>query len=110
MLELILITSLKILGIHVSCWQGMILGADKGWMKIFNVRAQLHFLPEWIKKPLYMCVICMASVWGTFFWLMDGRYICIDTLWFILAIAGINSLLSFALSYSPYNPINQDIG
>lgn len=100
MIELAIITSLKIVAIHVCCWQGMILG---------GIRPLLSFLPEWIKKPFYLCVICMASVWGTFFWVMDGRYICIDTLWFVLVVCGINALFSFALSYSPYSPENQDI-
>lgn len=29
--------------------------------------------PEWIRKPLYGCTVCMASVWGT------ALYICFLT-------------------------------
>lgn len=100
MIEFALITSFKIIGIHVCCWQGMIFG----W-----IRPLLYRLPEWLKKPLYLCEICMSSIWGIIFWVVEYQNISLDIIWFILTVCGINSIISAVLSHSPYSIENQDI-
>ena len=53
--------SMAITAIHVAIvWDGMILH--------FIDTPRTRALPTWLKKPLYDCMICMASVYTTLFW------------------------------------------
>jgi len=57
MLELLLsalVISLFCNGIHLTCEEGF----------IFEPIRKLN-LPDLIAKPLYDCILCMASIWGT---------------------------------------------
>jgi hypothetical protein len=96
LLVLMLVNSLFICGLHISvCWDGMILAGAK---------KRLDTMPAWIKKPLYDCPVCMASVHSTyFFWLAGDCYFCWDigptaywiTLYagYVVALAGLNALI-----------------
>lgn len=57
----------------------------------------LHsLLPKWATMPLFECPMCMASVHGTWLWLVTGG----EWLWlpiFILALSGAMKLVTNAL-------------
>lgn len=51
-------------------------------------------IPVYYLKPFFLCVICMASVWGTAVWFATGGTL---TLWwpaFCLALCGVMRLIS----------------
>lgn len=56
--------------------------------------------PLWIKKPLFSCVVCMASFHGTYlFWAIESHqnYFSYDIptyILFIVSLSGLNKLLS----------------
>jgi len=82
-------TSLVITAIHASFWDDMVLG---------NFRANVldNIFNDFWKKPIYSCVICMASLWGTLSYLKHF-WLCYNPLHyiiFILTVAGINTLIS----------------
>lgn len=84
MLEMIVISSLFIIGLHVAMWEGMIL---------YRVRLFLDKLTESariVRKPLYGCPPCMASVWGTVLWFAFGHGIEWKWLLFVVAVSGLN--------------------
>lgn len=60
MIESVISNSLLILGINCLFWPGMLL---------FKLVKPLSKLPELLRKPLFECMICMSSVWGTVFFL-----------------------------------------
>jgi len=81
MIELLIFNSLIIWGVFTSIQEGMIFGKVGNFIRgkyhlepFTNVNTPIGFhLPEWIKKPLAICPICMASVYGTpVFW---GAYL-----------------------------------
>lgn len=82
-------TSLIISAIHVSLWDGMIFGKLGNYLslKLSNKRGQ------YLAKPLYDCIICMASIWG------GGIFLFYNGLSFkiiehILLVAGVNTLIT----------------
>jgi hypothetical protein len=83
-----LCSSLAQLAIYICInHQGMILHA---------LQAPLNLLFEehpYIAKPLYSCVICMASVYTAFFWFLVFGSCSFKLLFAILICAGINKLL-----------------
>lgn len=47
----------------------------------------------WFQKPLYDCVICFASLYGSAIWFLTGG----DVVWwlpFLLALCGLNRIVS----------------
>ncbi len=49
--------------------------------------------PEWVSKPLYGCLPCMASLHGTWIWFFAGG----DLTWwspFVLALSGLNRIIA----------------
>ena len=90
-LEPIIINSLMIAGIHVLLWPGMIFA----WM-----RKYLKHLPLFIRKPLFECMICMASIWGTAFFLYkNGLSLNLDLIPHLLAVCGCNLILDSCIHY-----------
>jgi len=95
MIELLLfalISSLIITCIHVLFWDGMLLG---------SIRANMDdFLPYFWQKPVYACVICMASFWGLTIYgvsLINGFELGHPLLMlvpYLLLVCGINTLIS----------------
>lgn len=52
-------------------------------------------LPAWIKKPLYECLICMCSFWGTIiFFMWTGTHDIYNLMVFIFSVGGANTLIS----------------
>jgi hypothetical protein len=88
--------SMAITAIHVAIvWDGMILH--------FINNACTRALPAWLKKPLYDCMICMASVYTTLFWFackptlgVWGPHV-FELLFAILTVAGLNTLVCVVL-------------
>ena len=85
-IETILITSLAIAALHyMIVWEGMIL---------YPLKKHLQKLPRLIRKPLFECLFCMASIWGTaslffVFKLQFNEYFIFN----LFAIAGMNLLI-----------------
>ncbi len=81
--------SLCILAIYACTRDGMILGKLRAYIqtlidKIFGVEAS-----EWVCKPLFECITCMASVWGIIGCIVFGVSL-IDWPVTILMVCGIN--------------------
>lgn len=81
----LLVCSLVITGVYASTWDGMIFG---------HFRSKLDgLLPMWIQKPLYSCVICMASFWGGSLYLIF-KGIDLNIITHIISLAGLNTLIA----------------
>lgn len=76
----VLLAALAIVFIHSTTWDGMI----NAWLRRLLYRA-----PIWIRKPLYLCPICMTSFWGTLLWLQPFDFIT-----YLFAVGGILTLIS----------------
>lgn len=83
MIEIIVIISLSIFGIHFA------INSDGAILNF--IEPTLSKLPKFIRYPLYECVVCMASFWSCVFWL----YLDFNLIITILAVAGLNSLLLY---------------
>lgn|ERR1700741_1574231 len=101
MLQHIIINSLIIIGIHITCWPDMLFEA------IANELDGL--LPPWLRKPLYDCVMCMSSIWG-FSYLLCIHPNCIDSVLkviaHILAVCGINAIINYLVLIPAKDKIN----
>lgn len=87
MLQILLITSFEIIGICMLFKEDMIFERPGEWL-------ELH-LPYYISKPLFMCIPCMASAWGTLLWFVQWNgTLSFGLLFFVLGVAGINYLFS----------------
>jgi len=74
----LLLNALLIVGLHVATYHGNILGFlrdpseyDEGLGFSRNgtiKKPHWNTLPDWLKKPLYDCPTCMASVHSTYFY------------------------------------------
>lgn len=80
--------SLIIIFIHACLQEGMILGKLRWLMD--------EYIPyEWIRKPLYDCVVCMSGTYTVALWFIkDHRPLSWDLLWTICIVGGINVVLS----------------
>ena len=95
------IASLAILGVHHAT-------ADKN--QLLGFLNQYYFYPTpdidgkkvprlWA-KPLFSCIACMASLWGTlFYWGLLGGNNWREWALFVLALSGLNNLLRLAIDY-----------
>lgn len=85
-LSTVIITSLAIAALHyMIVWEGMIL---------YPLKKYLQRLPRLIRKPLFECLFCMSSIWGTaslffVFKLQFNEYFIFN----LFAIAGMNLLI-----------------
>lgn len=90
-IETILITSLAIAALHyMIIWEGMFL---------FPLKKHLLRLPLLIRKPLFECLFCMSSIWGTaslffIFKLQLNEYF----IFYLFAIAGMNLLIELSVT------------
>jgi hypothetical protein len=103
-LHLLLLTALACTGLHVACmWDSMILELPARWVAIY--------LPWQATMPLFGCLTCMASLWGTAaWWVWAAAYS--PLLWweawlgwlpFVLALAGLNTLIKEAIYASRHD-------
>ncbi len=79
----VILTAFGIVFIHSTTWEGMIFGRVRRWM---------YRAPVWLRKPTYMCMICMTSVWGTLLWFNPFEFIT-----YLFATGGILVFFSFLL-------------
>ncbi len=108
MIELLIFNSLIIWGVFTSIQEGMIFEKLGNWIRghkeIFchmsSAYTKKDNIPSWIKKPLAICPICMASVYGTpVFWgayfidVINFDYIIIVYICYEFALAGLNYLI-----------------
>lgn len=92
MTDTIFIVAFTVLFIHITFWEGMIFE---------SIGKLLKSLPNYIRKPLYDCPICMTPWWGSVL-LLIGQ---LNNLWHIhnwfewivilFAAAGINAVLIY---------------
>ena len=85
-MESVLLISLATFCIHVSItWDGF----------IFNpLLPYLSRLPNFIRKPLYECFSCMGGIYSVAILIMEGRALDSNFLIFVLAVVGLNSIIS----------------
>lgn len=93
-----IVFSLIITAIHISFWQGMIFG-------IFRVDVLDKICPKILRKPLYECLPCMASIWTIVLSIAFG-ILSIKPIVLILIVCGINALIDSFLNYCSHNPLN----
>ena len=85
--------SLACLAIHVSiAHQGMIFN----WL---YAPAKL-LLVDWLAKPLFDCMVCMASFWTVFIWTVQVKPVTFELLFAILIVGGLNKLICAFLERS----------
>ena len=78
--------SLACLAIHVVITHN---GMLFNWIQP-HLEILLH--PE-LRKPMYECMNCMASLWTIFFWCVYVKPISFDLLFAILIVSGMNKLI-----------------
>jgi hypothetical protein len=102
MIELLIFNSFLIWGVYASIQEGMIFGKVGDWVRGYRQMPGYftYNLPDWIKKPLATCPICMASVYGTpIFWLayiaelINYDYIIIFYICYVFALSGVQYLI-----------------
>jgi hypothetical protein len=59
-------------GVHVAFWDGMIASPIRIEVANFLDKYLGKALSKVIQKPLWDCLPCMSSVWGTLWLLIDG--------------------------------------
>ncbi len=88
-LQLLFITSFFIAGINYLLDEGT--HSPFSWFGMLCTR--YHISPIAL-KPLYSCVICMASFWGTISYLLFAEhYNILQWVVFCVALAGLNRVL-----------------
>jgi len=92
MLLIALKLSLIITGIYTSTQDGMIFGF---------IRPLLFSLPVWLKKPLYLCLTCMASFWTLALWLLFANAYTWHVIPVVFIVAGLNSIVISILEFYP---------
>lgn len=96
MIELVLLTSLKILFVYKAMHEGMILR----WL-YSAIHKVLALLPSetylWVQKPFTSCLFCMASIWGCLFTLSYFSFTW-QYLTLLFAIAGMNYIIGAVLA------------
>lgn len=115
-LETGLQNSLCIIAIFMSMQDGMILYGFKERLQKTILRLSDSFLyiskcPEtrlltlndWIAKPLYDCLYCMASFWSIIFWSIQFHRWSVDLLFVILVTSGFNIIMGNTVSNIVFN-------
>lgn len=92
MIEQTIIISLAITLIYVSFWEGM-------WLGWFRLAVLEPYTPTFFRKPLFDCIICMASIWGTLIYFGYFHRFRFDFTWdnylmTILCVGGLNTLIA----------------
>ena len=79
----------------VFIWSTMKQGMINGWV----VRL-LWNAPVWIKKPLFGCLTCMTSVWGSaLFFVFSKEYSILAFVGFLLPLGGVMYLFDCVLTF-----------
>jgi len=92
-LLLLVINSLFIVGFHQSTHEGEI----NSW-----VSDLLDNAPEWVKKPLYACPTCMASIHSIYVYWYNYEFNLHNGLVYIIYVFGLsalNTLINLLIEY-----------
>lgn len=95
MITMALIIALAVLFLHSTTWEGMI---------FHKVSVVLNEAPDWVKKPLFDCPICMTPWWGAIMIIageLTGQLPCIGYLRefaVLFAAAGMNVIFIYVVS------------
>ena len=84
MIQLLIINSLMCLGVFNSVNEGMLLS--------FIKKGGDKFLPTWLRKPIYDCPPCMASLWSWPYIIFNFELTFYPG--YIFALSGMNILLN----------------
>lgn len=77
-----------ILGAWNAFAPGMILGGLGDWLE--------KRFPEYLLKPLFLCVLCMPSVWGSAIWFLTGGDIFYWP-FYVIALSGLMKMMPMSL-------------
>lgn len=91
--------SLCILAVHACTWDGMVLERPRAAVQTLLDKLVGVERSEWLQKPLFGCLTCMASVWGVFGCITFSVPL-LDWPITILTVCGINTLFSTLLRYT----------
>ena len=108
-LELIIFASLVIWGVYASIQEGMIFEKigfllrgkqDLDGDNNYYVKYRDDLLPEWLRKPLGTCPICMSSIYGTIIYAfayfggwIDLDYQFVHYICYVFAVSGLNYVI-----------------
>ncbi len=85
--------SLIIIAIYMCYQQDMILYYPRLVLEVlvdFTYNTPLY---DYLRKPLYDCVVCMSSVYTILLWFVkDHQPLSMDLVWTIFMVAGLNTL------------------
>lgn len=85
MIQYIFITVLWIWGLRAVCSYPFI---------FYKIADNLEVrLKRWLSKPLFLCPVCMSSIWGTYFFFYFDQSGIMNLITFIMAVAGVNYLI-----------------
>ena len=94
MIEQILITALFVIGLWYLGEEGELLSFAKSRMIRWAKTKRIALM---ICKPLWLCCVCMSSVWGTGFYYYFNSIIELQTILFCVVLAGTVKLLTYFL-------------
>lgn len=89
------LNSLACLGIHCLTSEGMVLNKPAEW--IHNKLDGVFDFSDFICKPLFDCMPCMASIWGIIGWFYFQPDIHLIP--YLLILCGVNTLVSKVYYY-----------
>lgn len=80
--------ALLILGVWNAFGKGQILGSLGDWLE--------DRFPPKLLKPLFTCVLCMPSVWGSAVWFLTGGD-WFYWMFYVIALSGLMKLIPMSL-------------
>jgi len=97
-LLLLIINALFIIGLYKVVDGGMLLDFVGDWIRGKTLYQQGKKWRKVISKPLIDCPPCMASVWGTVFYIASNGF---DLFWpvYLICLAGLVTLLMRAANW-----------
>lgn len=109
MLQLVIIISLAITGIHIAFQDGNVLMLPRIWIANVLDRSLGKKWSRIVQKPMWDCMPCMASVWGfpfAVYFIGDWRVLPA-----VLAVSGLNTVIerTIYVSDEPADPLGPHI-
>jgi len=91
-----ILNALWILGVFTAAEPGQILGPIATWMAGDSeaVPFKPRRFPEWITKPLFDCVYCMASLHGIAWWLIFQPFPLQLLPFYVVCLCGLLKLIA----------------
>lgn len=82
--------SLIITAVYMMLKDGMLLGFFRPHLEKIE--------SDFVRKPLFECIICMASIWGLISWFLFFGGWSWDIPQYLLMTCGINTLISYFMA------------